>query len=332
MPLNYGFRGAVYNLAKFSDCNQVLKQFPAAAVTPFKYNKLVYGLPDTFVFPMMFYRKDILQDLNMSVPQTWDDVYSMLPKLSNKYLNFGVPNVATSADIFYTLLFQSGGGLYDSKLDSAVLDSELSIHAFSEWSDLYTKYSMPQSIDSFTRFRTGQAPIVIAPYNFYNQLIAAAPEINGLWDMTLVPGTKTADGKINRQVDATSTASVIFQNSKDKDSSWTFLKWWVSSDAQVKYDQQLEILLGPSGRVPVACIDALDELPWSTDDVNKIETEMQNAVGVPEVPGGYMTQRYVNTAILLTINDGTSPREAITSYNKLVNDEIKAKRQEFGLQ
>ena len=332
MPLNYGFRGAVYDLSNFSDCNTVLNTFPEAATVPFIYKNNVYGLPDTFVFQMMFYRKDILQELNLDIPQTWKDVYTILPKLNNKYLNFGLPSVTTiNNDIYYTLLFQNGGSLYTENLDEATLNTEEAIASFQAWSDLYTKYSVQQAIDQFTRFRTGEAPIVIAPYTFYNQLVATAPEIDGLWDMTLVPGIENEDGTISRDVSSTGTAAVIFQNSKDKESAWEFLKWWTSADAQQQYDRQLEIIQGPSARVAIACTDALDMLPWSVEDIKKLKNEMQYAQGVPEVPGGYMTQRYINTALLLTVNNSVAPRTAITNYNKLINNEIQDKMAEFGL-
>jgi ABC-type glycerol-3-phosphate transport system substrate-binding protein len=332
MPLNYGFRGAVYDISQFKDCTDILKNFPKAAIEPFKYGKSVYGLPDTFVFPMMFYRKDILQDAKIEIPNTWDDLYTLLPKLGNKYLSLGLPSVTLgNNDIYYTFLYQNCGSLYNEKLDEAIMDNEKSIKAFQAWSYLYTKYSVPQTLDIFTRFRTGESPIVIAPYTFYNQLIAVAPEINGLWDMTLVPGTKTDDDKIDRTVSSTSTATVMFRNAKDKNSSWEFIKWWTSIDAQQKYNKELEILLGPSGRIPVACLNALDILPWSFDDISKLKDQLQYTRGIPEVPGGYMTQRYINTAILLAINNGISPRQAITNYNKLINDEMKTKIEEFGL-
>lgn len=55
------------------------------------------------------------------------------------------------------------------------------IQAFEEWADFYSKYKVPQKMDQLTYFRTGEAPIIIAPYTFYNNLAAGAPEIEGLW-------------------------------------------------------------------------------------------------------------------------------------------------------
>jgi hypothetical protein len=52
---------------------------------------------------------------------------------------------------------------------------------------------------------------------------------------------------------------------------------------------------------------------------------------MPEIPGGYITSRYICTAALLVINNGLVPREAIIDYNKMINDEVAYMRREFGL-
>jgi hypothetical protein len=47
--------------------------------------------------------------------------------------------------------------------------------------------------------------------------------------------------------------------------------------------------------------------------------------------GGYYTGRHVVNAVRKVINDQTVPRETLLDYNKTINDEIKKKRAEFGL-
>ena len=39
-----------------------------------------YGLPENQSFPMMFIRTDILADLNIDIPKTWDDTVTELKK------------------------------------------------------------------------------------------------------------------------------------------------------------------------------------------------------------------------------------------------------------
>ena len=48
-----------------------------SAMVPFTRDQ-VYALPDQQEFPMMFYRKDILTELGLDIPRTWDDIYRIL--------------------------------------------------------------------------------------------------------------------------------------------------------------------------------------------------------------------------------------------------------------
>ena len=204
------------------------------------------------------------------------------------------------------------------------------IKAFETWSNFYTKYKVSKKIDMLTRFRTGEAPIIIAPYTFYNSIVAGAPEIDGLWNFALVPGTQNGD-EVTRDVYGTGTGAVIFSNSDDKESSWNFLKWWTSEEAQYQYGIEMESILGPSGRVATANIAALERMPWSKSALGSIMDQMQYANGLPEAPGGYMTSRYISTAVRLVINNGTPAREAILDYSALIDNEITSKRKQFKL-
>ena len=67
-------------------------------------------------------------------------------------------------------------------------------------------------MDLLTRFRMGDAPIVITMVSFYNKLALSAPEIQGQWSVHPVPGTRREDGTVDRSIGSTPTGSVIFRN------------------------------------------------------------------------------------------------------------------------
>ena len=54
-------------------------------------NDGIYSMPETMNFWVLFYRSDVLEKLNLEVPQTMDDVIAMLPKLQMRGLNFYYP-------------------------------------------------------------------------------------------------------------------------------------------------------------------------------------------------------------------------------------------------
>lgn len=90
-PLNYGVRGALYDLNTFDDADEICARFSESAVTPFRLENHLYGLPEQQSFAMMFYRTDILEELGLSAPETWTDFYKLIPVLQEKNMEIGLP-------------------------------------------------------------------------------------------------------------------------------------------------------------------------------------------------------------------------------------------------
>lgn len=345
-PLNYAIRGAVADLKQFSDFDEIAERFQASALEPLSFDGHVYGLPETQNFPMLFYRTDILDALGLQVPRTWDDVITMLPLLQKQNLNFGLPipylpnMTGIGMPTFATLLYQSGGDFYNEGGISSALGTDKSIDAFFSWVNFYNEYSLPTQYDFITRFRSGEIPIGIADYGTYNILSVFAPELNGMWNFTLVPGTKKADGTIDRTVSSTVTASVMMQAAKNKKDAWEFMKWFTSDLTQEQYGNELESIMGIAARYQTANIQALYHIPWSTKDFNVLMEQWKLTKGIPEVPGSYMTSRYIDFAFKQAYT-GTSynmdfqsiydPGEILQDQIELINEEINDRRIEFGL-
>ena len=91
--------------------------------------------------------------------------------------------------VYFTLLHQQGGDLYNDKGTQTIINNEAGVAAFKEYTKYFTDYGIPVIYDFVTRFRSGEMPIGIANFTTYNTLVVSAPEIAGLWDFTLVPGT-----------------------------------------------------------------------------------------------------------------------------------------------
>ncbi|MCL2601143.1 MAG: extracellular solute-binding protein, partial [Treponema sp.] len=75
-PVNYAIRNAVLDLSQFEGFDNVVAQFCESVITPFRFQDGVFGLPETQFFHVMFYRRDILAELEIETPQTWDDLIS----------------------------------------------------------------------------------------------------------------------------------------------------------------------------------------------------------------------------------------------------------------
>ncbi|TLS50989.1 extracellular solute-binding protein [Paenibacillus antri] len=335
-PVNYAMRNASYDVGRFPDYEEVASRFRDSAIAPYRFDGGVYALPEQQTFSMLFYRKDVLAELGLDIPDTWEDVYEMIPELQKRHMEFGLPIQDPQAtmvpnETFAMLLFQNDGRFYSEDGADSLLDEEISMQAFQRWSDFYTSYKFPLTYDFMNRFRLGEMPIGIAAYTTYNTLTVAAPEIRGLWDFTVVPGTPEADGTVRRDVASGGTAVMMLESAENKDAAWEFMKWWTEKDTQVRFGREMESLMGAAARYPTANTEALKELPWPVKDYRNLEAQWEWVQGIPEVPGGYFTGRHLDNAFRKVVNQGENPREALYDHVLTIQNEIDLKRSEFGL-
>lgn len=335
-PVNYAMRNAVEDLTQFSDYEEVVKPFYESALIPAMYNGGVYALPETQEFSVLFYREDVLEELGLQVPDTWDDLIALLPTIQGNNMSVGVPYPdITTADmsILNSLIYQHGGAIYDEEAKRTLIDNEQGVAAFKLYTSLYNDYGLPTVYDFVSRFRSGEMPIGVANYSTYNTLAVSAPEIRGLWDFALFPGTLQEDGTIDRSVHSSGLSCMIIatDDEKIKQNSWEFLKWWTSTDVQVRFGREIESVLGSSARYTTANREALQQLAWSSDQLKILTEQQSHTVGFREIAGGYSTTRHMTNAIRRVVNDKDDARETLLTYSRTINEEIKVKRREFGL-
>ena len=329
-PVNYGIRNAVLDLAQYDDIDEVLARFPEAASEQFKYNGAVYALPETITYPVMFYRKDILKEIGLEVPETWDDVKVAMTVLAKNQMEFGM---LANEQLFASMLYQNGGSYYNEDGTASALDSDIAVATFKDFCEYYTDYKLDKETSVEERFRTGECPIIIADYTAYNNFAVSAPDIAGLWSFTQIPGTKQADGTVDHSVASTGLASMIMADTDHPDASWEFVKWWTSAETQTKYGREMEGLMGSAARVPTANYEAFLNMPWPVDDFEALKESMAWVKGIPQVPGGYYSWRNVYNAFysVVTHTDTALPREELMDKVIYINAEIKYKREELEL-
>lgn len=324
-PVNFAIRGALYDLTNFEDYEQVISRFYPAAVEPFWYGGGLYAIPDTQVFNMLFYRSDVFGELGIQVPDTWDEFYKTLPIIQRNNLQI------TVQDLFATLYFQNGGRYYNDTGTVSLLDSPKAIEAMKTYTDLYTTYGFEVKTDFYSRFRSGELVMSIQPYNMYNQLTVAAPEINGLWEMIPIPGTPLENGEVNRAQNTSVSGTIMLRDAKHKQAAWEFMKWWSRADTKASYGIALEGLMGPSARFTPANIETMALLPWSNNELDSLMEAMALCVGIPQLPGSYYTSRGLMNAFRTIVYNDEQPQSVMKLQARYINEEITRKREEFGL-
>lgn len=383
IPVDYALRNANVNLMRFEDCDEVLQNFYPSAYEAYKYDGGLYALPETESFNLLFYRKDILEQLDVELPQTWDDLIAILPTLQGNNLDVAIPYPSIQAPdmrAFYTMIYQNDGVIYNDKGTKSLIDSEPGIAAFKKYTSFFNSYGLPTIYDFISRFRSGEMPLGIIDYQTYNTLTVSAPEIRGLWDFTYILGTEKTDANGNTYIDRTNgvdgvatmmikkgmdmedlksilgttdyayssqdgtkldaslfesvdekTLKAVLKNEERMSDSWEFMKWWVSTDIQLRFGREMEALLGSSARYATANVEALKQLSWNSRQLEILEDSLEQSRGLPEVPGSYFTPRHVVNGARKVINEKDDPRETLIDYTRKINEELLRKRQEFNL-
>lgn len=352
-PINYALRGAAEDITQFDDWEEVLSHYTPSSYEQYGLDGHIYAIPETQTFNVMFYRTDVLEEMGLEVPDTWQELIEMLPTIQGNNLSVGIPTAAGSSStttastavasnvpdlsLYFTLLYQYGGDMYNEMGTKTTVDDEAGIQAFDDYVRYFNDYGLPTIYDFVSRFRSGEMPIGISAYSTYNTLMVSAPEIRGLWDFTLIPGTEytNPDGTtyIDRSdfITGSATMMIATEDESQKQKSWEFMKWWAKPDTQVRFGREIEALLGSSARYATANKDAFEQLSWSADDIKVLSEQWDQTVGIREVPGGYYTGRHITNAIRKVINDKDDSRETIIDYSIKINEEIEKKRNEFGL-
>ncbi len=347
-PIQLAARGVLTDLTTFSDFDEVKTRFADDATVLYQYNGGTYGLPCDQTFPMLFYRSDILSEYDIDPAtdlNTWDGLLNCLPTLQRNYLEVGlilpvmtstggttqVSAITEPGNTFAMLLLQQGLNYYNEEQTKTTFDTQEAVNAFDTWTKFYTTYSFQQTYDAFTRFRTGDMPVVIQNYTFFNQLSVAAPEIKGCWGFQPVPGTVQADGTINHAANSNGSGAIIFTKAADQEGAWDFIKWFTSTDAQVKYGNNIESILGTMGRYATANEEALQQLSWTTSETNLLLDQLDAQVEIPIIPASYGVTRNVMNAFRSVVNDYENARDTLFWYNKDINDEITRKLEDLGL-
>ena len=344
---DFAMRNAITELSALPGYEEATARFYDSTIKASSFQGGNYGIPEQATFMMLFTRDDILNELGLEVPETWTELREMIPELQKNNYNIYIPNVqqteasmssssiAYNMNLYLGMVMQNGGEAYlgegnDYGIESGLATDEAMI-AFKDYTDFFTGYGLDVQVDFGNRFRTGEIPVGVAGYTMFNQLEIFAPEIKGLWSFHPIPGTVGEDGEVDRTFVVDTVQSVIMANTRDLDASWEFLKWWTSTDVQLRFANSLEALMGTSARYAAADPEVLKQLPWSNVELESLLSQFEQTVGIEAVPGNYMTTRMVQYSFNDVVSEQANPRETLYLNLKDINQELTRKRKELHL-
>ena len=345
VPIDLALRGQAVNLQPYLEKVKTAQPewfngFIDEAWRPFQYKGGTYAIPIGMDYNMMFYRSDILAELGVELPKTWDDFYDVLRTLQRNKFSVGLresnsdaAGISTAINVFDMFLYQRGGKYFNDDLTKTAFESVEGKEAFVELVNLYKEYDVDTDINLLQRFRTGEVPIIITGSAFYQQVSATAREIQGNWGMTTVPGTPQEDGSINSATVLSVTGTIILKGAQRRglqNEAFDFVKWWASANTQKSYSIVMESIEGIAGRQAVANIEAFENIGWTIAEKEVLKAQRAHTFGINQIPGMYIINRSITNALRTSYNDiKIDPLRQLNIQNRNINDELARKRAEF---
>jgi ABC-type glycerol-3-phosphate transport system substrate-binding protein len=334
-PFDFALRGAIQDLRYFEDFPDILPYFHPEMFVPFIINDGVYAVPDTMTAQLTFYRRDILDRLGLEAPDHWDDVIQMLPDLNRFGMDFSTPKATAGAMKHFgttiPIIQQFQGEIFSECGSRVNFGHPNTVAAFRFMTDLYTRYSMPESVPSFyNSFRRGVVPIGISGLDQYMMLRFGAPELHGLWGVAPSVGVLGDDGVVRRYQPAVVTSSMIMASTERPYEAWDALRWWIDADTQTNFANDLQLRFGSRFIFMPANMIAFAQMRTMSDEVTQVVLEqLEHVKEVPRNPAYFQVERSLSNAWHRVVFMGASPRTAIDQAIIESNRQITHKMIEF---
>lgn len=342
VPVDLALRGQAMDITKYLNAlpEEYFKQFSSVAFKPFTYEDKVYAMPITHDFQMMFYRTDIFERLGLEVPKTWDDFYEVMSELQKNNFMVGIresssdnAGISNGIIFFETLMLQTDESYLKDNLKEVNFESTGGKSAFLQWVKLYRDYGLDKDFDLASRFRSGEMPLMITNYSYYQTLATLAPEISSRWTIAPMPGTVNENGEINNTVSSSVSGIVILKKAEKEnlaDEAFKFVSWWAGEEAQLLYSNALESLQGVAGRPAVANKNTFLKLGWTETEKNVIMNQWNSADTIQQIPGTYIINRSLTNALRTSYGDSNiDPIRQLILQTRNINTELKRKAAEF---
>jgi ABC-type glycerol-3-phosphate transport system substrate-binding protein len=335
IPYELALRNALYDLRSFEDFDSFIRIYSPGSLLSYIINDSVYAIPETQDFWVTFYRRDILEQLGLPVPQTWGEVIAILPELQRYGMNFYTPLSTGSGLKGYLVtapyIWNFGGELYPPDGLRTGLGSDESIAAIRFMAEQFTVYGMPLTAVSFyDSFRNGTLPVGVSNVEAYIKLYTAAPEIEGLWGIALYPANVLPDGRQLRYATGSAQTCIMLADTDKPRESWEFLKWWMSTETQVEFARQLMMNYGREYLWYTANVEAFRYLPIPEEHKDVILAQWEWLREPVKLPGTYMQERELSNAWNRIVFNGVNPRVAIDTAVVTINREMARKMEELG--
>ena len=279
----------------------------------------VYAVPGDLTVMMMYYRTDILQQLGINPPKTWDELTAGLQKIQaggHKGLSFGWGNESWLG--YFNFLYGAGGSLYDSSCTKATVNSPEGAKAMQFYTDLYTKYKAPTdaNFDFEAGLASGDYPIGFSGNWEITNLDTSKPEIRGKWAVAPMPSGPASKNTafIGGRVIG------IMNSSKNQDQSAEFIKY-LYTDQAAQIGSQTAAPLNTIWLSPR--VEQADKLQVPPERIQALKTQLNDAAGPPNCTGWEESGSAFDKQLQTVILNNADSKKVLNDTSNTMNQNLK---------
>nr|WP_277605692.1 extracellular solute-binding protein [Glycomyces sp. L485] len=266
----------------------------------------LYGVPLNMTTYSMFYRTDILEDNDLEVPATWDEMDAAVTAL--QAAGYDTPFVATWEPIgwldWFNYMHQAGGSVYNDDCTEVTIDSPEVAAGTDYWAKRFSEQNVPtDQPDLGAGLSSGDYVFATGGSWNYDGLAVGFPELEGKWSSAPLPaGPASAGSFIGGNVMG------VMDQSQAPGTSAAFIDMVYSdegNDAMLAAAAEDNVLWLPPRTDKVA--------DTHLDDANKraLTEIFETSVGPPNCGGWEEASPNVQRALQTIVLDGASVEEGL---------------------
>jgi multiple sugar transport system substrate-binding protein len=288
--------GTFKDLSDYTDeyDNLSSDNFYDTAVETTKYEDQTIGVPWYVDTRALFYRTDILEDAGYpDGPKTWDDMVDASEQLTARGDDqYAIDLLADDPQFPFVMAWEQG---WDYDLDKGA--ENFDDPAFQEAIELHHTFydegysQLGEGKEFFQAFADGSKPMFISGPWDIQTIEERAPEIEGDWDVTLMPEAETNDSMMG------GAHWTVFNNSEKTEEALDFINWMSAPETQVKwYEDHSEL---------PANLEAWEDPVLKDDDkISTFGEQLEHTKPLPLVPEyEQMGQELLSTLEQINRND-----------------------------
>lgn len=244
-------------IARFEE-DGTIDDFLPGTIDRMRYDDHYVALPWGIDIRILYYRKDILEEVGVEPPTTWEEFKSVAEAVTTEdrygFVTAGAEN--TASHNIYSFILNNGGALFTPEGDVNLMD-ERNVEAIQLLADMVQAGSIhPASVgyvgdQADEAFAQGSAAMIMDGPGLWNQVPDLADQIGILNPLVAPHGDTGTISWVNNVM--------MYEQAENKDAAMEFLAWWSANQGPLWTD-------GNTGQLPVR--QSVADLPYFTEDEN----------------------------------------------------------------